>query len=46
VIEGEMRCGDTVLGRRDSKAVWGTDEVVCQTGAGRTDVLFVETILH
>jgi redox-sensitive bicupin YhaK (pirin superfamily) len=45
VLEGELRFGDTRLGRRDSEAVWGVDEIVCQTGAGDADVLFVETIL-
>ncbi|HEY0182541.1 MAG TPA: pirin family protein [Rhodopila sp.] len=45
VIEGEMRCDAALLGRRDSKAVWDADEVVCQTGTGTTDVLFVETIM-
>jgi redox-sensitive bicupin YhaK (pirin superfamily) len=46
VVEGGLQCDGTPLGRRDSKAVWGTDEVVCQTGAGRTDVLFVESVVH
>jgi quercetin 2,3-dioxygenase len=45
VLEGELRCGGTELGRRDSKAVWGTDEIVCQTGPAWADILFVETIL-
>jgi redox-sensitive bicupin YhaK (pirin superfamily) len=45
VIEGELQCNDTQLRRRDSKAIWGVDEVVCQTGPGNSDILFVETIL-
>jgi redox-sensitive bicupin YhaK (pirin superfamily) len=45
VLEGEMRCDGTLLERRDSKGIWGVDEIVCQTGAGDSDILFVETIL-
>ena len=46
VLEGEMRCDGTLLGTRDSRGVWAADEIVCQTGASETDVLFVETVLQ
>jgi len=45
VIDGELRTGGTTLKRRDSKAVWGVDEIICETGRGDTDVLLVETIM-
>jgi quercetin 2,3-dioxygenase len=45
VLEGELRCDGTLLGRRDSNAIWGVDEIVCQTSTGDTDALFVETTL-
>jgi redox-sensitive bicupin YhaK (pirin superfamily) len=44
VIEGEASCDGTMLQRRDSKAVWETDEFILET-RGSADVLFVETIL-
>ena len=46
VIDGTLCCDGTTLKRRDSKAVWGADEIVCETGRGDTDVLFVETIMQ
>jgi quercetin 2,3-dioxygenase len=46
VIEGQVCCDDTLLERRDSKAVWGADEVVYQTGPNEADILFVETVLQ
>jgi quercetin 2,3-dioxygenase len=45
VVEGEMSCDGTQLGRRDSTGIWGFDQLTCQTGTGKTDVLFVETIM-
>jgi len=45
VLEGEMRCSDTQLGRRDSMGVWGRQSITCATTADETDVLFVETIM-
>jgi quercetin 2,3-dioxygenase len=45
VLEGEMRCADTLLGRRDSAGIWGTRSIACETTLDETDVLFVETIL-
>jgi redox-sensitive bicupin YhaK (pirin superfamily) len=45
VIDGTLRCDGTMLKRRDSKAVWGTDEISCETGRGDTDVMLVETTL-
>lgn len=46
VLEGEMRCDDTLLGRRDSKGVWAAETIACQTGGPATDVLFIETVLQ
>jgi hypothetical protein len=40
-----LRCGETVLGRRDSSGVWGVDEIQCETVADATDALFVEVAL-
>jgi quercetin 2,3-dioxygenase len=45
VLDGAMQCDGTDLGRRDSKGVWGADEIRCATGPGRSDILFVETIM-
>jgi hypothetical protein len=45
VIDGTLDCDGTPLKRRDSKAVWGVDKIVYETGRGDTDVLFVETIM-
>jgi redox-sensitive bicupin YhaK (pirin superfamily) len=45
VLEGEMRCGDTVLGRRDSIGLWGTASIACDTTMDETEVLLVETIM-
>jgi len=46
VIEGEVQCQGTTLGRRDSIGVWGqSSPLACRTGAGGADVLFVETIM-
>jgi len=46
VLEGEALIEGTLLGRRDSKAAWGTDGIAVTTGSGSTDILFVETILQ
>ena len=45
VLEGEARCADTLLGRRDSLGVWGAQSISCEATADGTDVLFVETIM-
>jgi quercetin 2,3-dioxygenase len=45
VIEGGLRCGDTVLERRDSLGISGVDQIEFQTTADATDVLFVEVML-
>jgi len=45
VLEGGLRCGDTVLGRRDSMGIQGVDEIEVQTAADATDVLFVEVMM-
>jgi redox-sensitive bicupin YhaK (pirin superfamily) len=46
VVDGTLCCDGTTLKRRDSKGVWGAHEIVCETGRGDTDVLFVETIMQ
>jgi redox-sensitive bicupin YhaK (pirin superfamily) len=45
VLEGEARCADALLGRRDSLGVWGAQSISCEATADGTDVLFVETIM-
>ena len=40
-----MTCDGTMLGRRDSKGIWGIEQLTCQTGAMKTDVIFVETVM-
>jgi quercetin 2,3-dioxygenase len=45
VIDGTMRCAGAALDRRDSKAVWGVDQIICETGPGDTDILLIETIM-
>jgi redox-sensitive bicupin YhaK (pirin superfamily) len=45
VLEGSVRCGDTLLGRRDSGGIWGVEEIKCEVTADATDVLFVEVIM-
>jgi redox-sensitive bicupin YhaK (pirin superfamily) len=45
VLEGGLRCGKTLLGRRDSAGIWGTDEIESCATADATDVLFVEVMM-
>jgi hypothetical protein len=45
VLDGEVTCEGTMLGRRDSQGVWGIEQLTCQTGAMKTDVIFVETVM-
>ena len=45
VLDGEVTCDGTMLGRRDSKGIWGIEQLTCQTGAMKTDVIFVETVM-
>jgi quercetin 2,3-dioxygenase len=45
VLEGRLRCADTLLGRRDSTGIWGADEIECEAAADATDVLFVEVMM-
>jgi redox-sensitive bicupin YhaK (pirin superfamily) len=45
VIEGSLTCDSAELGRRDSKGVWDSEEITCRTGPGRSDILFVESIM-
>jgi hypothetical protein len=45
VLEGELTCGGTLLGHRDSKGISRISNVPLKTGNGKTDVLFVESIM-
>jgi quercetin 2,3-dioxygenase len=45
VLDGELRCADTLLGRRDSTGIWGVEAIDCQATADATDVLFVEVAM-
>jgi hypothetical protein len=45
VLEGEMRCGETLLGRRDSMGIWGVDRLDFEITADATDLLIVETMM-
>ncbi len=42
VLDGQLRCADMLLGRRDSAGIWGVEEIDCQATADVTDVFFVE----
>ncbi|HLI12656.1 MAG TPA: pirin family protein [Alphaproteobacteria bacterium] len=46
VLEGGLRCGDALLGRRDSMGIWGVDHIACEAAADATDVLFVEVMVR
>ena len=43
VLEGQVRIGDTLLGRRDSAGWWDLESIECEVTADASDVLFVET---
>jgi redox-sensitive bicupin YhaK (pirin superfamily) len=45
VLDGELSCADTPLGRRDSTGMWGVEAIDCQATADATDVLFVEVMM-
>ncbi len=45
VVDGEVRCGNTVLGRRDSYGIWGVDKIECAVTADDSDVFIIETIM-
>jgi redox-sensitive bicupin YhaK (pirin superfamily) len=45
VLDGDLRCADTVLARRDSTGIWGVDKIDCEATADSTDVLFVEVAM-
>jgi quercetin 2,3-dioxygenase len=45
VLEGEVRIGDTLLGRRDSAGLWDLESIECQVTADASDLLFVETAM-
>jgi redox-sensitive bicupin YhaK (pirin superfamily) len=45
VIEGSAFCNGVVLGKRDSTGIWGTDKVTFRTGAEKSDILIVETLM-
>jgi quercetin 2,3-dioxygenase len=44
VKDGQLRCGDVSLGRRDSLGISGVDKIECDV-ADSTDVFFVETVM-
>jgi quercetin 2,3-dioxygenase len=44
VVDGELRCGKTMLGRRDSLGIGGARKLVCEA-ADTTDAFFVETAM-
>jgi hypothetical protein len=44
VVEGELRCGDTTLGYRDSLGITGAETIACEA-ADVTDAFFVETLM-
>lgn len=44
-IDGTLNCDGTTLKRGDSKGIWNLDEIICETGRGDADVLFVETVM-
>jgi quercetin 2,3-dioxygenase len=45
VLEGEVRVGETLLGRRDGAGLWDLESIECQVRADVSDVLFVETAM-
>jgi redox-sensitive bicupin YhaK (pirin superfamily) len=45
VVEGSVTLNGTSLGRRDSAGIWSTGKITFQTGAEKTDILLVETIM-
>jgi quercetin 2,3-dioxygenase len=45
VLEGQVRIGETLLGRRDSAGLWDVESIECQVSADASDVLFVETAM-
>jgi quercetin 2,3-dioxygenase len=45
VLDGNLRCAATSLGRRDSTGIWGVEEIDCEVAADATDVLFVEVAI-
>jgi len=45
ILEGGLRCADTLLGRRDSAGIRDVEEIECQATADATDVLFVEVVM-
>jgi quercetin 2,3-dioxygenase len=45
VLEGAVRIGEALLGRRDSAGHWDLESIECQVSADASDVLFVETAM-
>jgi quercetin 2,3-dioxygenase len=45
VLEGEVRVGETLLGRRDGAGLWELESIECQVTADASDLLFVETAM-
>jgi redox-sensitive bicupin YhaK (pirin superfamily) len=44
VLEGDVSCNGTQLGRRDSTGIWGADRIAIETGEQDADLLIVETV--
>ena len=44
-LDGEVTCEGTTLRRRDSKGIWGVEQLTCQTGPMNTDLIFAETVM-
>ena len=44
VLEGEVDCDATTLGRRDSSGIWGAERITLRTGAREADVMIVESV--
>jgi redox-sensitive bicupin YhaK (pirin superfamily) len=45
VVEGSTMWNGVSLGKGDSAGFWSTEETAFQTGAGKTDILIVETVM-
>jgi redox-sensitive bicupin YhaK (pirin superfamily) len=45
VLDGEVQCGQTTLGRRDSAGIWGEESVRFRTSPQDADMLIVNTAL-
>lgn len=43
VLDGQVDCRGTTLGRRDSTGIWGAERITFKTGDQETDLMIVET---